>query len=190
MGNIRRDGNLDLKNLKYLPQAHGEFPALLMKKGDLLFNRTNSAELVGKSAIFGGQPDPCSYASYLIRVRFLDGVLPVLAAACLNSDYGRRWIKTVVNQTVGQANVNGSKLARFVLPLPPLKEQEAIVREIEHTASLLDSVVATVRTQLERAGRLRQCILKRAFEGKLVPQDPNDEPASVLLDRQSRPSRN
>ena len=69
------------------------------------------------------------------------------------------------------------------VPLPPLAEQEEIVSEIERRLSLLREVEAEVEANLKRAARLRQAILKRAFEGKLAPQDPTDEPASELLAR-------
>ena len=182
MGNIV-DGRLELRELKYLPADHTEFPELLLEKGDLLFNRTNSAELVGKTAVFGGVPLPCSFASYLIRVRLNPGVSPHLVSFSLNGPRGRIWIREVVSQQVGQANVNGSKLAGYVVPFPPLAEQQRIVAEVERRLSIADEAEATIEAALARAERLRQAILKRAFEGKLVPQDPNDEPASVLLER-------
>ncbi len=75
MGNIF-EGRLKLDDLKYLPQHRAEFPDLLLKKGDLLFNRTNSPELVGKTAVYADLPDSCSFASYLIRVQLNDGIIP------------------------------------------------------------------------------------------------------------------
>src|SRR5204863_9901608 len=78
---------------------------------------------------------------------------------------------------------NGSKLQALPVPLPPLTEQHRIVAEVERRLSVVDEMEAVIAANLKRAERLRQTILKRAFEGKLVPQDPNDEPASVLLER-------
>jgi type I restriction enzyme S subunit len=183
MGNITSDGRLDLQKLKYLPPGHGEFPRLLLKKGDLLFNRTNSAELVGKCAVYEGEPSACSFASYLIRARLTAACDSRYLAACLNSDLGRGWIKTVVSQQVGQANVNGTKLKAFPFPLPPFREQQRIVAAIESAFSQADRLELLAATNVTRAERLRQAILKHAFEGKLIPQDPDDEPASVLLER-------
>ena len=183
MGNITSDGRLDLAELKYLPANHDEFPELLLEPGDLLFNRTNSAELVGKSAVYGGAPVPCSFASYLIRVKALPGCDPRYLALCINSHLGRNWIKSVVSQQVGQANVNGTKLQTFAFPLPPASEQGRIMNEVDRTLSVVEEQDLIVQKDLLRAERLRQAILKRAFEGKLVPQDPADEPASILLGR-------
>jgi type I restriction enzyme, S subunit len=128
----------------------------------------------------------CSFASYLIRVRLLDGVMPDLLAYYLNSTLGRAWIASVVTQQVGQANVNGTKLQALAIPVPPAAEQARIVAEVERRLSLIDDLEAVVSANLKRAGRLRQAILKRAFEGKLVPQDPADEPAEALLARIGR----
>lgn len=182
MGNIV-DGHLDFTDLKYLPADHGEFPALLLQPGDLLFNRTNSAELVGKTAVFHGLSASCSFASYLIRVRFLSGVQADFVSHYINSLAGRTWIASVVSQQVGQANVNGAKLRGCVVPLPPRDEQIRIVREVDRLLSVASAAFTEAGGTLRRCTQLRQSILKWAFEGRLVDQDPNDEPASVLLER-------
>ncbi|MFO0905717.1 MAG: restriction endonuclease subunit S [Pirellulales bacterium] len=182
MGNIV-EGDLDFSSLKYLPKEHPEFPDLLLAKGDLLFNRTNSAELVGKSAVYGGQFDLCSYASYLIAVRTVTGCDSQYLSMYINSAHGRRWVKSVVSQQVGQANVNGTKLQALTFPLPPRVEQGQLVAEVAARLSQIDAAGLAIEHGLLRAARLRQSILKQAFEGKLVPQDPNDEPASALLER-------
>jgi len=182
MGNIR-EGTLVLESLRYLPANHREFPDLLLQAGDVLFNRTNSAELVGKSAVYRGHPYPCSFASYLIRVRLRPDCLPEFFAAVLNSVYGRRWIGEVVSQQVGQANVSGGKLKNFRIPLPPQNVQRLIIAEMERCFSLAVAVEGQVASGLMRAQRLRRSVLRRAFEGKLAPHDPDDEPASVLVER-------
>ena len=84
---------------------------------------------------------------------------------------------------LGQGNVGMAAITQEPIPLPPLAEQERIVAEVERRLSIVEGVEATVAADLKRAERMRQAILKRAFSGKLVPQDPADEPADVLLER-------
>ncbi len=182
MGNIQ-EGDLDFSDLKYLQADHPETQKTILGHGDLLFNRTNSAELVGKSAVYKDLHPEASFASYLIRVSFLSDISSDYVCTFINSQHGRAYIARVRNQQVGQANVNGTKLAAMPIPLPPLAEQQRIVAEVERRLSVIQQAEASVVANLTRAERLRQSILKQAFSGKLVPQDPSDEPASVLLER-------
>ena len=182
MGNIQ-DGELSFSDLKYLEGDHPETQKTILSHGDLLFNRTNSAELVGKSAVYKDWHPKACFASYLIRVSFLSDIAPDYVCTFINSRHGRAYIAKVRNQQVGQANVNGTKLAAMPIPLPPLTEQRRIVAEIERRLSVIQQTEATVEASLKRAGRLRQSVLKQAFSGKLVLQDPNDEPAAALLER-------
>jgi type I restriction enzyme S subunit len=184
MGNIQTDGSIvTLDSLKFLSKDHPEFPELLLDVGDLIFNRTNSAELVGKSATYVGEPELCSFASYLIRVSFVAGCDSSFVSACLNSAMGRKWIKSVVNQQVGQANVNGTKLKDFLVPLPPKAEQVRMTAALNAARTYLDRLGSACTTQSSRQENLRQAILRNAFTGQLVLQDPTDEPASALLER-------
>ena len=80
-------------------------------------------------------------------------------------------------------NIGQDRLRRIRIPIPPFAEQTRIVAEVERRLSVVDRLEATVEKNLARCVRLRQSILKVAFEGRLVPQDATDEPASVLLDR-------
>lgn len=182
MGNID-GGRIKVGSLKYLPSDHPDAKKFRLTSGDVLFNRTNSPELVGKTAVYRGDPPDAAFASYLIRVQLSNDCLPAWASLVINSSHGRGYVARVRTQQVGQANVNGTKLAAMPIPLPPLEEQRRIVAELEQQLSLIDSLRAAVESAQKGSAALRRAILERAFRGELVPQDPNDEPASALLER-------
>ena len=167
MGNVV-EGELVFHEVKYLPTKHDEFPRLLLQPGDLLFNRTNSSELVGKTAVFDGSPQKCSFASYLIRVRLVDGSNPKYLSAYISSSHGRNWVKSVVTQQVGQANVNGTKLQALAVPLPPEAEQRRIVSEMDRRLSLIGGATSQTDINLQRSERMRQSILARAFGERII----------------------
>jgi type I restriction enzyme S subunit len=186
MGNIV-DGRLDFRGMKYLPKDHDEFPGLLLEPGDVLFNRTNSPELVGKTAIYKpDDPSPCSFASYLIRLR-LRVYEPSLFAAYMNSGFGRAWIRSCVIQQVGQANVSGGKLKALELPVPPLNEQRRIVAKLEALQSRSRRAREALDAVPPLLEKLRQSILAAAFRGDLTKdwraKHKDVEPASKLLER-------
>jgi len=104
-------------------------------------------------------------------------------ALCLQSETVLSWALRRAKATAGQSNLTLQICRELPLPVPPLTEQHRIVAEVERRVSVIDNLAAAVETALRGAERLRQSVLKHAFEGRLVPQDPNDEPASVLLDR-------
>lgn len=182
MGNIQ-NGRIVMERLKFLPSNHHDVERYQLRDGDLLFNRTNSPELVGKSAVFVGAREPVAFASYLIRVRLDETCSPHWVAMYINGPRGRTWAADVRSQQVGQANINGTKLAALELPIPPREVQDQHVSEAERQLSILDSLSAAVDRALERSRQLRRAILERAFSGRLVAQDPSDEPASALLER-------
>ena len=95
----------------------------------------------------------------------------------------RQEAKRAMTGAVGLLRVPTDYMRKIPIPLPPLPEQQAIVSEVESRLSVADEVEKTITVELKRAEQLRQSILKKAFSGKLVPQDPNDEPASLLLER-------
>jgi hypothetical protein len=171
MGNIR-DGALSLGELKYLPVDHPEFPELLLHDGDLLFNRTNSPELVGKSAVYRCGLPAYSFASYLIRVRLAVGVVPEYIAYCLNSPDGREWVRSVVSQQVGQANVNGSKLKALTVPLPPTSEQHAIVARLTTSIDRIAEAERRLLAAKQRVSELLDRILNQAVaDASSAPQE-------------------
>jgi type I restriction enzyme S subunit len=182
MGNIK-DMTIDFTNLKYMPKDWNH-PELTLNDGDLLFNRTNSAELVGKTAVYKKQHPQATFASYLIRVKInSDKYDPDLLSFFINSGYGKAYIKTVVSQQVGQANVNGTKLANMPIPNIPREKQIKVKENLEKTFTIIDNVSKDIKEFIRKLDKIKQGILKKAFEGCLVPHDPNDEPASVLLEK-------
>ena len=130
---------------------------------------------------------PVDFAGFNIsrEVAMIACVLPALAP-CLALFIGSPPIQDwMMRSTKGIAytGINIETLKEAIIPLPPLAEQEQIVSEVERRLSVITQLEAIVEANLKRAERLRQSILKEAFAGRLVPQDPNDEPASVLLER-------
>ena len=131
MGNIQ-GGRVVMNNLKYLKDVQGELPYLVLREGDLLFNRTNSYELVGKTGLFEGCLREVTFASYLIRIRLMHALVnPEYINAYMNTrDCRENEIEPDLTQQTGQANYNGTKLKSIRVPLPPLPEQSRIVTRI------------------------------------------------------------
>jgi len=101
----------------------------------------------------------------------------------LASQKGRAFIESKAASSAGQHNISLSTLHGMPIPLPPINEQKQIAVQADEKLSVIEKAGEGVERQLVHTSRLRQSILKRAFEGRLVPQDPNDEPASALLER-------
>ena len=118
--------------MKYSDFSTEEFTKFKLEKGDILFNRTNSIELVGKTGIFNLDGDYC-FASYLIRLRLnLKKALPRFVNMLMQTSYFLENARANATKSVKQANINAEKLKSFMLPIPPLEEQEKIVYEIEN----------------------------------------------------------
>jgi type I restriction enzyme S subunit len=158
-----------------LARDHREFPALFLDDGDVLFNRTNSAELVGKAAVFRNELEPCSFASYLIRVSLNPGYMPEFLVYFLLSPLGRSWVQSVISQQVGQANVNGTKLRQLTVPVPPLKQQKRICSIVNDQLNLMDEMRNKIVGMRVREEHLRLSLLRRAFTGKPLRQSTNYE---------------
>ncbi len=180
MGNIQ-DGRLDWNSLVYTSDSK-EIAKYPLASGDVLFNRTNSPELVGKTAVFKGEREAV-YAGYLIRVRCLPKLLPDYLNYCLGSPAGRDYCWQVKSDGVSQSNINAKKLASFGFLLPSVVEQTEIVRRVETLFAFADRIEARYTAARAQVEKLTPATLAKAFRGELVPQDPSDEPASNLLER-------
>ena len=180
MGNITRIGTIDFADLVYSSNKD-DISKYALQKDDLLFNRTNSSEWVGKTAIFKSD-SPAIYAGYLIRVRCIL-VCPDYINFVLNSSYHRDWCNSVKTDAVNQSNINAQKFSKHLIPIPPYEEQLRIVAETKIWMNVIDKLEGDVSEFEQVISKIKSKILDLAIHGKLVPQDPNDEPAIELLKR-------
>lgn len=183
MGNVQ-DGRIEFAPLKYLSPAAPGVRNLLLKRGDLLFNRTNSAELVGKSAVFEADIE-ATFASYLIRVRFNSSVRPEWASIVVNSPQGRAYITAIASQQVGQANVNGTKLKAFPLPVPSLADQDEFIQSFREFESAAERLRAQTSRSLARTASLRRAVLTAAFSGRLTGRGSDTNVIEKLAEEES-----
>lgn len=179
MGNLQ-DGVLDWSDLVYTSDKD-EIKKYALEHGDVLFNRTNSPELVGKTAVYKGER-PAIHAGYLIRVKCGQRLKPEFINYCLNSPAGKNYCWRVKSDGVSQSNINAKKLAAFEFLLPPVDEQVVIVERVERLLQQLNEFHERHKQVVNAVTTITSAVLAKAFRGELVPQDPADEPASVLLD--------
>ena len=160
-----------------------EIEKFSLTAGDVLFNRTNSPELVGKTAIYRGER-PALFAGYLIRINHIQTIVDSqYLNLFLNSHLAKQFGNSVKTDGVNQSNINGEKLKNYPFPYCSLAEQKEIVRILDEKLSLSDHLLNGIDSELAKSSTLRQSILKMAFSGQLVAQDINDEPSSTLLER-------
>lgn len=159
MGNIQR-GEVTLESEKFMPRSWGEFPELFLKPGDLLYNRTNSAELVGKTGLYEGPEDSYTFASYLIRIRLDHNLVrPKYLNFVMNSPYFRETqVVPHIKKQTGQANVNGTILKNMLVPVPPLREQDDIIDRIENLNRTCDGLAGLIREQDARQRTIAYCL--------------------------------
>lgn len=177
MGNLQ-GGKLDWSNLVYTSDEE-EISKYDLRSGDLLFNRTNSPELVGKTSIYEGEREAI-YAGYLIRIRTLKGVNSKYINYFMNSIFAKHRCMEVKSDGVSQSNINAEKLGDFDIPLPSQEEQNEIVRILDKI--LDDESQIEELTQLEEQIELiKKSILAKAFRGKLGTNCEEDESALEIL---------
>lgn len=162
MGNLQ-DGELDFGDLRYLDDIDR---ALLLNPDDVIFNRTNSLDLVGKSAIFRGNYEgKLSLASYLVLFRFDERYDPAFANYAMNAEVLLSFARTLALPSIGQANLNPSRYAAISFPVPPRPEQSAIVEHIDHQLNSIRGIETAISTSIKQLVEYRSTLITVAVTG-------------------------
>ena len=163
MNNLTYEGYMDYSSMKYVNIPEKDLHKYLVKKGDLLFNRTNSKELVGKTAIFDSS-EPMVIAGYLIRVRFNEKANPYFVSYYLNSKHGKLILRNMCKSIVGMANINAQELQNILILHPPIELQNQFAEKID----IIERQKELAKQELQESQDLFNCLLQKAFKGELV----------------------
>lgn len=183
VANVPR-GELDLSEVHEIELFNGELERFRLRTGDLLVVEGNgSPEQIGRSAVWRGELDDCVHQNHLIRVRPGPRLDPSYLGAYWNAPSTAKAISAVASSTSGLYTLSTAKVKSVPLVVPPLDEQRRAVAKLEKNLASIQALEAAIHDARNRAAGLRRSILARAYRGELVPQDPEDEPASALLER-------
>lgn len=182
VANVQR-GFLDLSEVKTILATERDIAELELQAGDVLFNEGGDRDKLGRGWVWRNEVPNCIHQNHVFRMRpYLADVLPELISHHGNT-FGKTWFQNAGKQTTNLASINMTMLRIFPVPLGPAAEQREVLTQLESQIESLNRQEQAVELGLKQSAVQRKNILKAAFSGQLVPQDPNDEPASVLLER-------
>lgn len=182
VANVQR-GYLALSEVKLIPATETDIRELSLKPGDVLFNEGGDRDKLGRGWVWNGEIEECIHQNHVFRLRLLRPDLQPEFISHHGNSFGRHWFEAAGKQTTNLASINLGILRRFPVPVPPSAEQKVIVERLRVELESIAESERAIERGLSMASAQRQNILRAAFSGQLVPQDPNDEPASVLLER-------
>lgn len=165
MNNIDYSGNWDFTSLKFIDLSEGELEKYTVRPGDILFNRTNSKELVGKTAVFN-EEETYAYAGYLIRLRVNERANPEFVSNYLNSKYGKSILLNKAKSIVGMANINAQELKTIPIYLPPKELQD----EFGHKKRAILEKKKILLNAHKEMENLYNSLLQKAFKGELFQE--------------------
>jgi type I restriction enzyme S subunit len=183
MNHFDLDGVWNIDDLTYVAATSEEAGRYNLVPGDILFNTRNSYELVGKVALWPDKRSSCVYNNNLLRLRFDARVSPEFALCWMKSPPFRDYLQGVKSATTSVCAIYQRSIMAAPIYVPDLQEQQKITHQIGTAFAWIDRVASEATNARKLIDHLDQAVLAKAFRGELVPQDPNDEPASVLLER-------
>lgn len=158
MNNITYNGELDLTDTKTIDVPENELPKCTVKRGDVLFNRTNSKELVGKTCVYN-RDEMMVLAGFVVRVRVNDKMLPEFLSAFMNSTFTKKLLLDMCKAAIGQANINAQELQNIAIYIPPIELQKQYVAFVAQT----DTSKAAVKALLQKAETLKKALMQEYF---------------------------
>ncbi|NQY82057.1 MAG: restriction endonuclease subunit S [Alphaproteobacteria bacterium] len=162
MSNVTYQGELDLSDLKHVELSETELQKYTAQEDDILFNRTNSKELVGKTAVFN-LPNLMVLAGYLVRARVNEQADPYYISAYMNSLHGKTTLQNMCKNIVGMANINAQEFQNIAIAIPPIEKQKSFRKKIEKIAKQKESLL----NELTMYKNLFSSLQQRAFRGEL-----------------------
>lgn len=182
VANVQR-GHVDLAEVKSIVVERALAEKLRLRAGDLLLNEGGDRDKIGRGWVWEGAIANMIHQNHVFRVRLYSNDLNPFFVSHYANEMGRRFFIDEGKQTTNLASISLSKISMLPVPIPPPAESTEILHQVSNALSAAADTVAMLDTEAADAARLKQSILKAAFEGRLVPQDPEDEPAAALLGR-------
>ena len=182
VANVQR-GHLDLQEVLEIEATQREIHDLALQSGDMLLNEGGDRDKLGRGWVWESQLPLCIHQNHVFRARvYVAGIDPKLISTYGNA-FGQPWFIDEGKQTTNLASISKSKLSWFPVPVSPADEQLVMAERLLAQLATIDKLAARVSVSVEHAIAFERAALAKAFRGELVEQDPNDEPASVLLER-------
>ena len=179
MGNLQQ-GEIDWSDLAY-SDDQDDIEKYQLDNGDVLFNRTNSAALVGKTSIYRGEY-PAIYAGYLIKLDYNHDIITGdFLNYALNTNNAKEYCNLVKTDGVNQSNINAKKIGAYVIPIPSIREQEEVVRIVKKLIVKEKQAKEVAQAAVDQIDVMKKAVLARAFRGELGTNNPEEESAVELL---------